>query len=129
MANAAVLTVSELAPRTWAARPAGAAFDTGTVAVTVYGTISPYRSGAVIAEVSNGGTAALGVAVVAGDNPPAQMAGLGDVTGSVGAGSVGLFGPFETMRFGQDDGTFGLKLTPTGETLKGTVRVYALGKA
>jgi hypothetical protein len=125
MANAAVLTVTELTANDWKAQPSGAAFDTGTVAVTVYGTIDPYKSGQIVMEVSNGGTAALTATVLAGDEPPAFRAGLGNEAQSIGAGSAWMFGPFETARFMQDDGTFGLPLTPTG-TIAGTVRVYAL---
>lgn len=126
MTNAAVLTVTELKANDWVAQPDGAAFDSGTVAVTVYGTIDPYKSGRVIMEVSNGGTAALTAAVLAGDAPPAFRAGLGNEEQSIGAGSAWVFGPFETARFLQDDGTFGLTLTPAAGTIAGTVRVYAL---
>lgn len=123
MANATVLTINELTPNAFTARPAGDVFDTGTIAATVYGTVATKRSGAVVLEVQNGGTAALVVAALAGDHPPAFRAGLGNVPGTIAAGSVSLFGPFETARFVQSDGTFGITLTPTGN-LAGTVRAY-----
>ena len=69
---------------------------------------------------------ALTAAVLAGDAPPAFRAGLGNEEQSIGAGSAWVFGPFETARFLQDDGTFGLTLTPAAGTIAGTVRVYAL---
>jgi hypothetical protein len=126
MANATSLTINALTANSWTTRPAGNVFDTGTVAVTVYGTVDTYKSGAVIVEVSNGGTAVLTATALAGDNPPAFRAGLGSVAGSVAAGSVQIFGPFETGWFGQDDGTFGLTLTPVSGTIAGTVRAYAI---
>jgi hypothetical protein len=126
MANATTLTITELTRDGFTARPAGAVLDTGTVAVTLYGTISQYQSGRVLLEVSNGAGAALAVAVLAGDNPPAMRAGLGNKLGTVAAGSVELFGPFETARYLQSDGTFGVTLTPASGTVAGTVRVYAL---
>lgn len=123
MANATVLTINELTPNAFTARPAGNVFDTGGTPVTVYGKVDNKRSGHVVLEVQNGGTAALVVTALAGDHPPAFRAGLGNVPGTIPAGSVSLFGPFETARFMQSDGTFGVTLTPTG-TIAGTVRAY-----
>ena len=125
MTNATVLTVTELAANDWTARPTGAAFDTGTVAVTVYGTVDSYKDGHVFIEVSNCGTAALTVSLLAGDNPPAFREGLGAESQSIGAGSAWLTGPLETARFLGTAGTFGLTLTPAAGTIAGTVRVYA----
>lgn len=126
MANAVALTITELTRDSFVARPAGAVLDTGTVAVTLYGTISQYQSGRVIMEVANGAAQALTVTVLQGDNPPAIRADLGNKAGTVAAGSVQLFGPFETARYLQSDGTFGVTFTPASGTIAGTVRVYAL---
>lgn len=125
MANAAALTINALAANAWVDQPAGNVLDTGTVAVTLYGTVSAYRGGQVIAHVANGGTAALSVKALAGDIPPAFQQGLGDVTKSIGVGSAAWFGPFEMARFLQNDSTFGMTFTPTG-TIAGTIRVYGL---
>lgn len=123
MANATVLTINDLVPNAFKVRPAGDVFDTGGTPVTVYGKVDNKRSGHVVLEVQNGGTAALVVTALAGDHPPAFRSGLGNVMGTIPAGSVSLFGPFETARFVQSDGTFGITLTPTG-TIAGTVRAY-----
>ncbi len=67
MANATVLTISTLAAQAGTATPVGNVFDTGTSAVTVYGTVSTYRGGQLVIDVRNGGTAALVAAVLAGE--------------------------------------------------------------
>jgi len=126
MANASALTITELTRDSFTLEPAGAVLDSGTITVTLYGTISQYQSGRVLMTVANGGTAGLVTTVLAGDNPPAQRAGVGSKVGTVAAGSVQLFGPFETGRFLQSDGTFGASFLSLGGTIAGTVRVYAL---
>jgi len=128
MSNATALTINDLTANGWAAEPAGDVLDTGTSAVTIYGTVTAYRGGQIIARVANGGTANLVVAALAGDAPPAFRQGLGNVSGTIAAGSVSYFGPFEMARFLQNDGTFGMTFTPTG-TIAGTVRVIALPTA
>jgi len=125
MTNATALTINELDRNAFSAQPAGDVFDTGADAVTVYGTVDTQKSGRLIAEITNHGTAALVVTALAGDYPPSHLAGQGSVQQSIGVGSAWVFGPWESARFTQDDGTFGLTLTPDG-TIAGTVRVYAL---
>jgi hypothetical protein len=126
MANATVLTINDLTANGFTARPAGDVLDTGTVAVTLYGTVATKRAGNVIVEVANGGTANLVVSALAGDQPPAFRAGLGNKSGTVAAGSVSLFGPFESARFIQDNGTFGMTFTPASGSVAGTIRAYAI---
>lgn len=126
MTNATALTINELTANGWEARATGDVLDAGTVAVTLYGTVDTYRHGAVIVEVSAGGTANLVCAALAGDNPPAFRQALGNVSATVAGGSAQIFGPFETARFMQNDGTFGMSFTPSAGTIAGTVRVYAL---
>ncbi len=126
MANATALTINELTANGWAARATGDVLDSGTIAVTLYGTVDTYRHGAVIVEVSAGGTANLVCAALAGDLPPAHRSGLGYVEGTVAGGSAQIFGPFEAARFMQNDGTFGMSFAPSDGTIAGTVRAYAL---
>lgn len=45
------------------------------------------------------------VTIVAGDNPPAIAQGLGDLTENVIASTHGWFGPLDSSRFAQSDGT------------------------
>lgn len=125
MSNATALTINALTADAWINEPAGDVLDTGTSVVTLYGTVTAYRGGQIIAVVSNGGTAALTAAALAGDNPPAFRQGLGNLSKSIGVGSAAVLGPFEMARFLQNDGTFGMSFTPSG-TIAGTVRVYGL---
>ncbi|MEU6858832.1 hypothetical protein AB0B28_08165 [Glycomyces sp. NPDC046736] len=60
---------------------------------------------------------ALTFTVVAGENPPALAAGQGNLAVSVAAETVRYFGPFESGRFLQNDGT----LRFTSSTTSGTV--------
>lgn len=129
MTNAASITINDLTANDFTLQPAGDVLDTGTVAVTLYGTVDTKRAGRVLIEVQNLAGSALAVDVLPGDNPPAFRAGLGTVQGTV-AGTAGtavkIFGPFETARFLQDDGTIGVKFTPTDGTVNAKVRAYAL---
>lgn len=125
MSNATALTINELTPGAWVDDFAGDVLDTGTSAVTIYGTVSAYRGGEIRIKVANGGTAALSAAVLAGDNPPAFRAGVGNNTKSIGVGSAAWFCLDEMGRYLQNDNTLGMTFTPTG-TIAGTVTVIAL---
>ncbi len=75
-----------------------------------------YEADKVIFLVKNTTASAKAATVVAGDNPPALRAGLGNLTGSSLAQNASEFlGPFDASRFLQNDGTiqvdFGSSMT------------------
>lgn len=76
-------------------------------------------------------TAAAGknVTIKAGDNPPADAAGQGDLVVAFGAGNVTpvvkLIGPLTSARFGQDDGTV---LIDYESGFTGSIEAIALGR-
>jgi hypothetical protein len=128
MTNATSITVTDLTANGWTAQPTGDTLDTGTVAVTLYGTISG-KSDRIIVHVYNSSTANLTVSALAGDSPPAFRAGIGTagtVVGTATADENKWFGPFESARFAQNDSTFGLTFTPAAGTIAATVRAYKL---
>ncbi len=128
MANGTVIPVNQLSRNAFTAGTAitSCALDTGTVAVTVpTAAIVPARAMTI---VYNSGTGALSVAAVAGTNPPAQRNGIGSVAQSIASSATYVFGPAETMQFGQSDGTIKFTFTPAG-TLAATITCYELPKA
>ncbi len=125
MSNATSITINDLTADALT-QVAGDVLDTGTVAVTLYGSVPNTRSGDVLLYVDNGATVNLTVTALAGDNPPAFRAGLGNVSGTVSGGSVGVFGPFETARFMQNDNTVGFTFTPASGSVSATIRAYQL---
>ena len=67
--------------------------------------------------------------MLAGDNPPAQRAGLGDLaTANIAQNGVRILGPFDGMRFLQDNGKLSVTFTPASGTIGATVRCYKLPK-
>lgn len=127
MANATAITVTDLSRNGWTDRPTADVLDTGTAAVALEAAIAD--GGRVVLEVTNTAAANLTVAVTAGDNPPAQAAGQGAASKVLAQNAVGLFGPFETMRFGQDSGKLAVTFTPASGTIGASVRCYQLPKA
>lgn len=128
MANATAITVTPLTRNASTAQPAVNTLDTGTAAVTISADVGGKADRAVL-EVTNTAAANLTVAVLAGDNPPAQMAGLGSVSVTLAQNAVALLGPFEGMRFIQDNGKLDVTFTPASGTIGATVRCYLLPKA
>lgn len=128
MANAAAITVTDLAENGNAAQPTAAVLDTGTAAVTLDADIGG-RAQSVILEVTNTAAANLVVSVLAGDNPPAQRAGLGALTtANIAQNAVRILGPFDGMRFLQDNGKLSVTFTPASGTIGVSVRCYRLPK-
>lgn len=128
MANAAAITVTTLTPDTAGiAQPTADVLDTGTAAVTLAAAVGG-QSELVILEVTNNAASAvnLTVSVLAGDNPPAQRAGLGDLDTVLAQNAVKIIGPLESARFIQDDGKLNVKFTPASGTLAASIRCYKI---
>lgn len=129
MANATAITVTDLALNSSSAYPTADVLDTGTVAVTLPADIGGAANRALFL-VQNTSTANLTVSVLAGDNPPAQAAGQGAFTsGNIAQNAYLLLGPFESMRFGQDDGKINVTFTPAAGTIACNVRCLRVPKA
>lgn len=128
MANATAITVTDLTANAVTTRPTGDTLDTGTAAVTLAAAIGGVGS-RVILEVTNTAAANLVASVAAGDDPPAQNAGIGALTSSnIAQNAVVYLGPFETGRFGQNDGSISATFTPASGTIGATIRCYRLPK-
>lgn len=127
MANPASLTINDLTANSVISQPTAQAIDTsGTVPIN-----SVKRPHLIIIEVVNTDDAALTVLVKAGDNPPAQRQGLGDLSVALaatggGATAARIIGPFEAARFMQDDGRIDVTFTPATGAPAASVRVYRL---
>lgn len=134
MANATALTLTACVANGAVAQPTGDVLDTGTAAVTLPLALGGIGADRVILEVKNTAAAALKVEILAGDNPPAQRAGLGAKTlvAAAAQNAVNIFGPFEGGRFEQNDSTskgrLDIKFTPASGTIGVTVRAYRLPK-
>ncbi len=127
MANPANLTVTDLTANDMTAQPAGDAIDTdGDVPI-----LAADLGGAserLLIEVTSG-IADLDVTIRHGDNPPAVREGLGDHTERLGLGAVGIFGPYESARFMQNDGRIIVNFDAAAGSATATVRTYLLPKA
>lgn len=135
MANAALITCTDTTANGAVAQPAVNTLDTGTAAVTLPLSLAGKGADRVILEVKNTAAAALKVEILAGDNPPAQRAGLGDLTlvAAAAQNDVNIFGPFDSSRFVQNDATssgrLDFKFTPASGTIGVTIRAYRLPKS
>lgn len=128
MANTASITVTALTPdAAGVAQPTADVLDTGTAAVTLAAAVGGL-SELVILEVKNAAGAAnnLTVSVLAGDNPPAQRAGLGSLDTVIAQNAVKIIGPFESARFIQDDGKLNVTFTPASGTIGAEIRCYKI---
>ncbi len=67
-------------------------------------------------------------AILAGDNPPAQRAGLGNLDTVCAQNVTKLVGPLETARFIQDDGKINVTVTPASGTIAASIRCYKFPK-
>jgi hypothetical protein len=134
MANAAAITVTACVANSKVTQPAVNTLDTGTAAVTLPLALGGVGADRVIVEVTNTAAAALKVEILAGDNPPAMRAPLGDkeLTAALAQNGVEVFGPFEASRFLQNDagtdGRLDFKFTPASGTIGVTIRAYRLPK-
>jgi hypothetical protein len=129
MANASAITIRPLTENTVLAQPTADVLDTGTDAVTI--PITPAGdTHNILLEFTNTAQAAdtMTVKILAGDNPPAQAAGLGDLTFTVAQNAVKYL-VLESARFMQSDGKINITITPAnGKTQTMTVRAYKLPK-
>jgi hypothetical protein len=128
MANATAITVTTLTPDTAGiAQPTADVLDTGTAAVTLAADVGG-QSELVLLEVTNNAASAvnLTVTVLAGDNPPAQRAGLGSLATVLAQNAVKLIGPLESARFIQDDGKLNITFAPASGTLAASIRCYKI---
>lgn len=129
MANAAAITVTALTANTaGVAPPTADVLDTGTAAVTLPADVG--GSGMVLFEFVSNHASAVNTtfSILAGDNPPAQRAGLGNLDTVVAQNATKLVGPLETARFIQDDGKINVKVTPASGTIAATIRCYKFPK-
>lgn len=127
MANPSSFTINSLSANSVISLPTAQAVDTnGTVPIN-----DVERADRIIVEVVNTDDAALTVLVKAGDYPPAQRAGLGDLSVALAATGGGatasrMIGPFESARFMQSDGRIDLTFTAATGSPAASVRVYRL---
>jgi hypothetical protein len=126
MTNATAITVRELVSLTPTAAPTADVLDTGTAAVTLYADLDGDFSRVILAIANTDNDTAMTVAILAGDNPPAQRAALGNLSETVAFGVTKWFGPFESARFAQDDGSLGVTITPASGTIAATITCLRL---
>ena len=131
MANATAITLTPLTGIAAVAQPTADVLDTGTAAVTLP-LAAAGLTDRIILEVKNTAAAALKVELLAGDNPPALRAGLGDavLVAAAAQNEVDYFGPFESSRFIQNDATskgrLDFKFTPSSGTIGVQIRAYRI---
>lgn len=117
MANATAITVRDLNANSELADPTPDVLDTGTAAVVLPCALGG-KTDRTIFRVKNTGAQLMTVSVGAGDNPPAQRAGLGAFGATALAqNAIAYLGPFESGRFGHDDGDLELTFTPASGTI------------
>lgn len=127
MSNATAIQINDLTPNGAIDAPTAQILDTGTAPVTL-DTPATSEMDRLFVEVTNSAAAALTVTVKAGDNPPAWLA-SGDVTSAnIAQNGRRIFGPFESARFAQADGTLRLTFTPASGTIAATFSAYRLPK-
>lgn len=130
MANATAITVTTLtANAAGIAQPTADVLDTGSAAVTLDADVGGL-SGLVLLEVTNTAGAAnnLTVRVQAGDQPPAERAGLGPLDTVIAQNATKIIGPLEAARFIKADGTLEVTFTPAAGTIGASIRCYRLPK-
>lgn len=79
-----------------------------------------------VVEVTNTFAGAKVVTVQPGANPPALSAGQGSMTGSLAQNDVAFFGPFESARYAQADGSLNVDFEAA---TTGTIRAYRVPRA
>lgn len=117
------LTPVTLTANTTTADPAGTALDaTNSHVVTPVAPLDEY-----VIRVVNTTSSTKAVTIKAGDNPPADAAGQGDVSVSLTDGSstptVKWVGPLSSARFIQNDGTLNIDVAAA---MTGTITVFRI---
>lgn len=129
MANASAITVTALTANTAGVVPPTAdVLDTGTAAVTLDADVG--GSGMVLFEFTSNHASSVNTTftILAGDNPPAQRAGLGNLATVCAQNVTKLVGPLETARFIQSDGKISVTTAPASGTIAATIRCYKFPK-
>ncbi len=129
MANASAITVTALTANTaGVVPPTATVLDTGTAAVSLDADVA--GSGYVLFEFTSNHASAVNTtfAIVAGENPPAQRAGLGNLDTVCAQNVTKLVGPLETARFIRKDGKIRVTTTPASGTIAASIRCYLLPK-
>lgn len=129
MANATAITIRSLTPNAVLTQPTADVLDTGTSAVTLP-VIPVGDSHNILLEITNTAIAAdtMTVDILAGDQPPALEASLGDVQFTVAQSAVRYI-VLDSSRFMQSDGTILVKVTPAAtKTQTASIRAYKLPK-
>lgn len=129
MANATAITVRSLTPNTVLTQPTADVLDTGTSAVTL--PLTPAGdSHNILLEIKNTAGAAdtMTVDILAGNNPPALEAGLGDISFTVAQSAIRYI-VVDSSRVTQSNGTISVKVTPAStKTQTAEIRAYKLPK-
>jgi hypothetical protein len=129
MANATAVTVRSLTSETVLTQPAADALDTGTAAVTI--PVTPDGdTHRLLLEFTNTALAAdtMTVAILAGDNPPAESNGLGDVSFTVAQNAIRYI-VVDSAQHMQSDGTISITVTPASTKAQtASIRAYKLPK-
>lgn len=121
MANATSVTLNVLTENVAKNDVAESVLDTGTAAVTIpltpdgdtHNILLKFENNAAAADIMT-------VEILAGDNPPAFQAGLGDLRIALAQNEID-YAVIESARFMQSDGTISIKSTPAAgktQTLK-----------
>lgn len=129
MSNAAAITVNDLTANaaTNIVLPTPDTLDTGTSAVTLYAAVQNRPEDVIFLIKNTDDDTAMTVTFLAGDNPPAQRAGVGNASAqTVAFGATRIFGPFEGSRFLQDDGSIGVTITPASGTISAQITCLRL---
>lgn len=114
------IPVTTLTPNAFTARPAGVAADpTNDHEIDCSG----FPPEELIIEITQTDATARAATLVAGDNPPADAAGQGNVTQSIAQNAVWLIGPQTSARFIQSDGKIHIDLAAS---FAGTIRAYRI---
>ena len=117
------LTPVVLTANTVVADPAGTALD----ATDDHVFTASYPTDEYVIRVVNTTASTKTVTLKAGDNPPADAAGQGDLVLSCGAGDstpvVKWIGPFTSSRFLQNDGTVNLDVAAS---MTGTITIFRI---
>jgi hypothetical protein len=129
MANATAITVNEMTVGDVLTQPTADVLNTGTAAVTI--PVTPDGdSQRLLLEFTNTAGAAdtMTVTILAGDEPPAMQAGLGNVEFTVAQNAV-RYVVVESARHMQSDGKINVKVTPAAtKTQTASIRAYKLPK-
>lgn len=129
MANATAITLNELAVDTSTVAIVADVLDTGTAAVTL--PLAPAGdTHNILLEFANTAQAAdiMKVEVLAGDNPPAFLAGLGTLTINVAQNKT-AYVVLDSARFMQSDGDIDITITPAlNKTQTMTIKAFKLPK-